>query len=126
MRGMSTFNLQHRIRLESSQPKQRDTDVKSDPNPDGALVQVAASSEVSVVSVEDVPAEVVQKETDIEMGKEDILKKPENIRFESRYPISLSAAKVRLYAPVLQWSLLLCAPHPACMCSGALVCTHRG
>ena len=43
-------------------------------------MQVAASTEVSVVAVEDVPAEVVQKETDIEMGKEDILKKPENIR----------------------------------------------
>jgi elongation factor Ts len=41
---------------------------------------VAASSEVSVVAVEDVPSEVVQRETDIEMGKEDILKKPENIR----------------------------------------------
>ena len=30
--------------------------------------------------MEDVPPEVVQKETDIEMGKEDITKKPENIR----------------------------------------------
>ncbi len=46
----------------------------------GLHAQVAASSEVSVVAVEDVPSEVVQRETDIEMGKEDILKKPENIR----------------------------------------------
>ncbi len=43
-------------------------------------MQIAASPEVSVVSVEDVPADIVQKETDIEMGKEDILSKPEQIR----------------------------------------------
>ena len=43
-------------------------------------MQIAASSDVTVVSMEDVPAEVVQKETDIELGKEDILSKPEQIR----------------------------------------------
>ena len=43
-------------------------------------MQIAASPEVTVVSVDDVPTDVVQKETDIEMGKEDILSKPEQIR----------------------------------------------
>lgn len=43
-------------------------------------MQIAASAEVLVVAVEDISAEVVQKETDIEMGKEDILSKPEQIR----------------------------------------------
>ncbi len=43
-------------------------------------MQIAASPEVTVVSVDDVPAEVIKKETDIEMGKEDILSKPEQIR----------------------------------------------
>ena len=43
-------------------------------------MQIAASAEVTVVSVDDVPADVIKKETDIEMGKEDILSKPEQIR----------------------------------------------
>ena len=57
----------------------------------GCTAQVAASSEVSVVAVEDVAPEVVQKETDIEMGKEDILKKPENIRCR-QLPLSAQRA----------------------------------
>lgn len=43
-------------------------------------MQIAASGEVSVVSVDDVPADIKQKEFDIEMGKEDIQSKPEQIR----------------------------------------------
>ena len=43
-------------------------------------MQIAASGEVTVISVDDVPADVKQKEFDIEMGKEDIQSKPENIR----------------------------------------------
>jgi translation elongation factor EF-Ts len=43
-------------------------------------MQIAASADVTVVAVEDVPVAVVQKETDIEMGKEDIQSKPEQIR----------------------------------------------
>ncbi|KAK9914903.1 hypothetical protein WJX75_002062 [Coccomyxa subellipsoidea] len=43
-------------------------------------MQIAASAEVTVVSVEDVPADIIKKETDIEMGKEDILSKSEQIR----------------------------------------------
>jgi elongation factor Ts len=43
-------------------------------------MQIAASAEVTVVSVEDVSADIIKKETDIEMGKEDILSKSEQIR----------------------------------------------
>ena len=46
-------------------------------------MQIAASSDISVVSVEHIPEEVKQKEYDIEMGKEDIQAKPENIRWGS-------------------------------------------
>lgn len=42
--------------------------------------QIAASPEASYVSIEEVPKEFVDSETAIEMGKEDILAKPENIR----------------------------------------------
>ena len=42
--------------------------------------QVAASPEASYVSAEDVSQEFVDKETAIEMEKEDILSKPEAIR----------------------------------------------
>jgi elongation factor Ts len=43
-------------------------------------MQIAASPEASYVSIEEVPKEFVDSETAIEMGKEDILAKPENIR----------------------------------------------
>ncbi len=42
--------------------------------------QVAASPEVTVVSVADVPAEILEKEKAIEMEKEDIKSKPEQMR----------------------------------------------
>ena len=42
--------------------------------------QIAACPEVTVVSVADVPAEVLEKEKAIEMEKEDIKSKPENMR----------------------------------------------
>ena len=43
-------------------------------------MQVAACPQVTVVDTADVPADVVEKERSIQMGKEDILKKPEQIR----------------------------------------------
>ncbi|WP_066379465.1 translation elongation factor Ts [Anabaena sp. CA = ATCC 33047] len=43
-------------------------------------MQVAACPNVEYVSVDKIPAEIVQKEKDIEMGKEDLANKPENIR----------------------------------------------
>lgn len=45
-------------------------------------MQIAACPEVLVVDVADVPADLKQKEVDIEMQKEDILSKPEAIRFD--------------------------------------------
>ena len=42
--------------------------------------QIAACPEVTVVSVADVPAEVLEKEKAIEMEKEDIKSKPEQMR----------------------------------------------
>ncbi|MBK1988464.1 elongation factor Ts [Sphaerospermopsis aphanizomenoides BCCUSP55] len=45
-----------------------------------AAMQVAACPNVEYVSVDQIPAEVVQKEKDIEMGKEDLGNKPENIK----------------------------------------------
>jgi elongation factor Ts len=45
-----------------------------------AAMQVAACPNVEYVSVEQIPAEVVQREKDVESGKEDIANKPENIR----------------------------------------------
>ncbi|MBU7581962.1 MAG: elongation factor Ts [Nostoc sp. TH1S01] len=45
-----------------------------------AAMQVAACPNVEYVSVDQIPAEVVQKEKDIEMGKDDLANKPENIR----------------------------------------------
>lgn len=44
-------------------------------------MQIAASPEASYLSTEDVPKEVVDSETAIEMEKEDILSKPEQIRW---------------------------------------------
>lgn len=43
-------------------------------------MQVAACSQVTVVDSSQVPADVVDKERNVQMGKEDILKKPEAIR----------------------------------------------
>ena len=43
-------------------------------------MQVAACPQVTVVDTADVPADVVEKERSIQIGKEDILKKPEQIR----------------------------------------------
>ena len=43
-------------------------------------MQIAACTNVEYVSTADVPAEFVEKETEIEMGREDLASKPENIR----------------------------------------------
>jgi elongation factor Ts len=45
-----------------------------------AAMQVAACPNVEYVSVDKIPAEITQKEKDIEMGKDDLANKPENIR----------------------------------------------
>jgi elongation factor Ts len=43
-------------------------------------MQVAACPNVEYVSVDQIPAEVAQKETEIEMGKDDLANKPQNIK----------------------------------------------
>ena len=43
-------------------------------------MQVAACEQVTVVDIADVPADLVEKERSIQMGKEDIVQKPEAIR----------------------------------------------
>eukprot|EP01024_Parvocaulis_polyphysoides_P009532 TRINITY_DN1300_c0_g1_i6.p1 TRINITY_DN1300_c0_g1~~TRINITY_DN1300_c0_g1_i6.p1 ORF type:complete len:508 (+),score=131.73 TRINITY_DN1300_c0_g1_i6:45-1568(+) len=43
-------------------------------------MQIAACPEVVCVSMDEVPADLIEKERKIEMGKEDIQKKPENVR----------------------------------------------
>jgi len=43
-------------------------------------MQIAASPNVEYVSVEEIPAEVVAKEKEIEMGKDDLSSKPEAVR----------------------------------------------
>lgn len=43
-------------------------------------MQVVASLQVQYVSVEDIPESIVSKEKELEMQREDILSKPENIR----------------------------------------------
>lgn len=45
-----------------------------------SAMQVAACPNVEYVSVDNIPAEVVKKEKDIEMGKDDLANKPENIK----------------------------------------------
>ncbi|AFZ59198.1 elongation factor Ts [Anabaena cylindrica FACHB-243] len=45
-----------------------------------AAMQVAACPNVEYVTIEQIPAEFVQKEKDIEMGKDDLGNKPENIK----------------------------------------------
>ena len=47
---------------------------------DDLAMQVAACPQVKYLSTEDVPKEIVEKETEIEMQKEDIQSKPEQIR----------------------------------------------
>ena len=47
---------------------------------DDLAMQVAAYSQVQYLVPEDVPAEIVNKEREIEMQKEDLLSKPEQIR----------------------------------------------
>ena len=43
-------------------------------------MQVAACPNVEYVSVKDIPGEIVEKEKDIEMGRDDLGKKPDNIK----------------------------------------------
>ncbi|NEO58431.1 MAG: translation elongation factor Ts [Okeania sp. SIO3B5] len=43
-------------------------------------MQIAACPQVEYISVDDIPTEFVKSETSIEMGREDLSKKPENIR----------------------------------------------
>lgn len=43
-------------------------------------MQVAACPNVEYVSVDEIPASIVQKEKDIEMGRDDLAKKPDNIK----------------------------------------------
>ena len=43
-------------------------------------MQIAACPNVEYVKVEDIPAEIVQKEKEIEMGRDDLAKKPDNIK----------------------------------------------
>ncbi len=43
-------------------------------------MQIAACPQVQYVSVDDIPTEFVESEKSIEMGREDLSKKPENIR----------------------------------------------
>lgn len=43
-------------------------------------MQIAACPNVEYIKVEDVPAEIVEKEKEIEMGREDLAKKPANMR----------------------------------------------
>ncbi|NJM69150.1 MAG: elongation factor Ts [Scytonema sp. RU_4_4] len=45
-----------------------------------AAMQVAACPNVEYVKVEEIPAQVAQKETEIEMGRDDLANKPQNIK----------------------------------------------
>jgi len=45
-----------------------------------AAMQVAACPNVEYVSVDQIPAEIAEKEKDIEMGKDDLANKPDNIK----------------------------------------------
>ncbi|GJN34841.1 hypothetical protein PR202_gb23540 [Eleusine coracana subsp. coracana] len=47
---------------------------------DDLAMQIAACPQVSYISIDDVPEEVVKKETELEMQREDLLSKPEQIR----------------------------------------------
>lgn len=43
-------------------------------------MQIAACPNVEYVKVDDIPAQIAQKEKDIEMGRDDLAKKPDNIK----------------------------------------------
>ena len=43
-------------------------------------MQIAACANVEYVSIEDIPPEIVEKEKSIEMGRDDLAKKPDNIK----------------------------------------------
>ncbi|MDJ0618926.1 MAG: translation elongation factor Ts [Calothrix sp. MO_192.B10] len=43
-------------------------------------MQIAACPNVEYVKVDDIPAEIVQKEKDIEMGRDDLANKPDNVK----------------------------------------------
>ena len=43
-------------------------------------MQIASNADVVAVSVDDIPERIKEKEREIEMGKDDILSKPENRR----------------------------------------------
>lgn len=43
-------------------------------------MQIAACPNVEYVKMDDIPTEMVQKEKDIEMGRDDLAKKPDNIK----------------------------------------------
>jgi elongation factor Ts len=47
---------------------------------DDLAMQVAACPQVQYISIDDVPEEVAKKETELEMQREDLLSKPEQIR----------------------------------------------
>ncbi|KAL6643683.1 hypothetical protein ACP70R_018449 [Stipagrostis hirtigluma subsp. patula] len=47
---------------------------------DDLAMQIAACPQVQYISIDDVPEEVVKKETELEMQREDLLSKPEQIR----------------------------------------------
>ncbi|EMS52112.1 Elongation factor Ts [Triticum urartu] len=47
---------------------------------DDLAMQAAACPQVNYISIDDVPEEVVKKETELEMQREDLLSKPEQIR----------------------------------------------
>ncbi|KAI4347095.1 hypothetical protein L6164_007944 [Bauhinia variegata] len=47
---------------------------------DDLAMQVVACPQVQFVSIEDIPESIVQKEKELEMQREDLLSKPENIR----------------------------------------------
>ena len=56
-------------------------------------MQIAACSQVTVVDSTQVPAAVVEKERSVQLGKEDILKKPEQIRWPENVHFHLLAAR---------------------------------
>lgn len=43
-------------------------------------MQIAACPNVAYVKIDDIPTQIVQKEKEIEMGRDDLAKKPENIK----------------------------------------------
>ncbi len=43
-------------------------------------MQIAACPNVEYIKIDDIPAELVQKEKDLELGRDDLAKKPDNIK----------------------------------------------